>query len=118
MINKSNIINLNSYIRISSIKESFEDSCLFVNSSDDFRNIYDHTNIIFENSQLKNNFFEQLILDNVNHTIINCLSSIEIFENSLYNATGIVIFDNVCCCRNNEILEKVMSYKNKKMLVC
>lgn len=91
---------------------------MYVNERDNFDDVYNHTNVIFENSQLKNNFFEYLILNNIKHTIINCLSSIEIFENSLYNASGIVIFDNVCCCRNNEILEKVMSYKNKKMLVC
>lgn len=103
---------------MSSIKESFEDSCLFVNGDQDFQDIYGHTNVIFENSQLKNNFFEQLILNNINHTIINCLSSIEIFEKALYESNGIVIFDNVCCCRNNEILEKVIDYKKKKMLVC
>ena len=118
MINKSNIINLNSYIRISSIKESFEESCVFVNNDEEFQKLYDCTNIIFETSQLKTEFFEYLILNNINHTIINCLSSTEIFDDLLYNANGLVIFDNVCCCRNNEILEKVIDYKKKKMLVC
>ena len=118
MINLSNIINLNSYIRISSIKEQFEDDCLYVTSDSQLSEVCNHINVIFENSQLKNRFFEHLILENINHTVINCLSSTELFEESLYNSRGIVIFDNVCCCRNNEILEKVISYKNKKMLVC
>lgn len=117
-MNKSNIINLNSYIRISSIKDKFEEKCLYVQSEEDFNNIGEYSNIIFENSQLKNNFFEKLGLGCIQHTIINCLSSIEIFEENLFNARGLVIFDNVCCCRNNEILEQVINYKNKKMLVC
>ena len=118
MFNQNNIINLNSYIRVSSIKESFEDNCLFVTTPDQLREIQEHTNIIFETSQLKTRFFEYLDLQAIDHTIINCLSSLEIFENLLYNAKGIVIFDNICCCRNNDILERVMNYKKKKMLVC
>lgn len=118
MINTSNIINLNSYIRISSIKESFEESCLYVSSEDDLSKINNYNNIIFENSHLKNIFFESLILKDINHTVINCLSSTEIFEDLLYNASGLVIFDNVCCCRNNDILEKVINYKKNKILVC
>ena len=118
MINKDNIINLNSYIRISSIKKQFEESCLYVTSCDQLINVYKYTNVIFENSQIKNEFFEYLNLRDINHTIINCLSSQEIFEDSLYNASGLVIFDNVCCCRNNDILKKVIDYQNKKMLVC
>lgn len=59
-----------------------------------------------------------MMMDNINYTIINCLSSIEIFEDALWNARGIVIFDNVCSCRNNEILQEVINYKKKKMLVC
>lgn len=118
MINKSNIINLNSYIRISSIKEQFEENCLYVTDDDQLKDVYEYTNVIFENSQLKNEFFEYLNLHAIDHTVVNCLSSNEIFEKSLYEARGLVIFDNVCCCRNNEILEKVIGYKNKKMLVC
>lgn len=118
MINKSNIINLNSYIRISSIKEQFEESCLYVTDDDQLRDVCGYVNVIFETSQLKNEFFEYLNLHAIDHTVVNCLSSNEIFEKSLYDARGLVIFDNVCCCRNNEILESVISYKNKKMLVC
>ena len=118
MINKSNIIDLNSYIRISSIKESFEDKCLYVTNEDELTSVFKYSNVIFENSHLKIRFFESLKLKDVNHTIINCLSSIQIFEDSLYNANGLVVFDNVCCCKNNEILEKVISCKKKKMLIC
>lgn len=118
MIDKLNIINLNSYIRISSIKEQFEDSCLYVTESDQIPIVYNHINIIFENYHLKNEFFEYLIMKNINHTVINCMSSLEIFKESLWDARGIVIFDNVCCCKNNDILEEVINYKKKKMLVC
>ncbi len=115
---KSNIINLNSYIRMSSIKESFEDSCLYVTREEELPKVLEHTNVIFENSQLKNEFFESLQLKDLKYTIINCLSSTELFESMLYESDGLVIFDNVCCCRNNEILEQVIGYKKKKMLVC
>lgn len=118
MINKSNIINLNSYIRISSIKEQFEENCLYVTDDNQLKDVCKYTNVIFETSQLKNEFFEYLNLGVIDYTVVNCLSSNEIFEKSLYEARGLVIFDNVCCCRNNEILEKVIGYKNKKMLVC
>lgn len=118
MINKSNIINLNSYIRISSIKEQFEESCLYVTNDNQLGDVCKYTNVIFETSQLKNEFFEYLNLHTIDYTVINCLSSNEIFEKSLYEASGMIIFDNVCCCRNNEILESVIGYKNKKMLVC
>ena len=118
MINKSNIINLNSYIRMSSIQQEFEESCLYVTSDDQLREVPKYKNVIFETSQLKNRFFDHLNLQAIDYTVINCLSSTEIFEDSLYNANGLVVFDNVCCCRNNEILEKVIGYKNKKMLVC
>ncbi len=118
MFNATNIINLNSYIRISSIKESFEDNCLYVTSDEQFSDVNKYKNIIFETSQLKNHFFEYLELKDCEHTVINCLSSQEIFDNNLFNARGLVIFDNVCCCRNNEILEEVINYKKNKMLVC
>lgn len=118
MINKTNIINLNSYIRISSIKESFEDNCLYVTTDDQFKDVNKYINVIFETSQLKNRFFEYLELKDYEYTVINCLSSQEIFDNNLFDARGLVIFDNVCCCRNNKILEKVTDYKQNKMLVC
>lgn len=118
MINLSNIIDLNSYIRISSIKEQFEDNCIYVSNEDEFDNIKNYQNIIFETSQLKMRWFEKLEFNGLNHTIINCLSSVEIFDDALYNCSGVAIFDNVCCCRNNEILEKIMNYKKTKMLVC
>jgi hypothetical protein len=103
---------------MSSIKESFEDSCLYVTSEDHLKDIFKYENVIFETSQLKMSFFDNLKLSCKDHTIINCLSSQEIFEKQLYEATGLVIFDNVCCCRNNDILEKVTGYKENKMLVC
>ena len=120
MINTSNIINLNSYIRISSIKEKFEENCLFINDIDEINdiNVYNCENIIFETSQLKNLFFESLKLKDVPHTVINCLSSTELFDNAVFNSHGITIFDNVCSCRNNEILDEVIKYKNKKIMVC
>ena len=118
MINKSNIINLNSYIRISSIKEKFEENCLYVTGDEQLKDIQKYTNVIFETSQLKNEFYDYLNLRAIDYTVINCLSSNEIFEKTLYDARGLVIFDNVCCCRNNEILERVIDYKNRKMLIC
>ena len=120
MIDRSNIINLNSYIRINFIRESFEKNCMFVGSFEDITNIdvYKDINIIFENTTLKTNFYESLNLKSVNYTVINCLSSVEIFESLLHESKGLVIFDNVCSCRNNEILEKVVSYKGNKLLVC
>ena len=120
MINTQEIIDLNSYIRISTIREDFEHSCLFVNDYDGIQKIdvMLPQNIIFETSNLKNRFFERLQLEDINHTVINCLQSVETFESSMIDAHGMVVFDNVCACRNNEILDMVMSYKNKKMLVC
>ena len=103
---------------MSSIQQQFEDSCLYVMSEEDMKSTDDYTNIIFETSQLKNRFFESLIFRDIKYTIINCLSSQEIFEKSLYNIDGIAIFDNVCACRNNEILKQVIEYKKKKLLVC
>ena len=120
MIDRSNIINLNSYIRLELIRESFEKECLFVTSIDEVANIdvYKNTNIIFENSSLKNNFYEVLNLRDLEYTVVNCMSSIDIFNDLLSEARGIVIFDNVCSCRNNEILEKVVKFNKKKLLVC
>ena len=117
-MNKSNIINLNSYIRISSIQKEFEESCLYVTSRDQLPEVCDYKNIIFETSQLKNSFFDYLNVHATKYTVVNCLSSLEIFEESLFESEGIVIFDNVCCCRNNDILKQVVDYKKDKMLVC
>ena len=103
---------------MSSIQKEFEDSCLYVTSDDQLREVPKYKNVIFETSQLKNRFFDHLNLQAIDYTVVNCLSSIELFEEALYGANGLVVFDNVCCCRNNEILEKVINYKNKKMLVC
>jgi len=118
MFNQSNIIDLNSYIRVSSIKESFEDNCLFVTEPKQLPEVKEYKNVIFETSQLKTRFFEYLELQAIEYTVINCLSSLEIFEGLLYDARGLVIFDNICCCRNNDILERVVNYKKNKMLVC
>ena len=117
-MNKSNIINLNSYIRISSIQQEFEDSCLYVTNIEQLSEVCEYKNIIFETSQLKNSFFEYLNLHTTKYTVVNCLSSLDIFEEQLFDADGLVIFDNVCCCRNNEILKQVIDYKKNKMLVC
>ena len=103
---------------MSSIQQEFEESCLYVTSEDQIKEVCKYKNVIFENSQLKNQFYDHLNLQAIDYTVINCLSSIDIFEEALYNANGLVVFDNVCCCKNNEILEKVVDYKNKKMLVC
>ena len=115
-----NIIDLNSYIRIDMIRQDFQNECLYVSSMDELKNIDVHKckNIIFETSQLKNLFFERLQLKDVNHTVINCLSSNEIFDSLLGQSSGLVIFDNVCGCKNNYILETVMKYNNNKLLVC
>ena len=120
MINTSNIINLNSYIRLERIRESFEKECQFVTSFDEVTNIdvYKATNIIFDNSSLKSNFYEELNLKDVEYTVVNCLASYEIFNNILNESRGIVVFDNVCSCKNNDILESVMKYDKKKILVC
>ena len=98
MINRSNIINLGSYIRINFIRESFEESCLFISSQDEINSIdiYKNTNIIFDNSSLKSNFYESLNLKAIEYTVVNCLSSIDIFNKNLFEARGIVVFNNVC----------------------
>ena len=74
MINRDNIINLNSYIRVSSIKESFEDKCLFVTEPKQLPNVTEYTNVIFETSQLKTRFFEYLELQAIDHTVINSIA--------------------------------------------
>ena len=116
----NNIIDLNSYIRIDMIRKDFQNECIYVSSMEELKgiDIYKCKNIIFETSQLKNLFYEGLQLKDVNHTVINCLSSNEIVNSLLNEATGLVIFDNVCGCKNNYILETVMKYKDKKLLVC
>jgi len=116
----NNIIDLNSYIRISSIRETFEKSCVYVSNFDevDKLDIYNCNNIIFENTHIKNTFFERLNLTDTNYVVINCLSSIDIFKEAMHDPKGIVVFDNVCSCRNNDILEIVTNYKGKKVLVC
>lgn len=116
----NNLINLDSYIRINSIREDFEKDCLYVSSMDEVKNIdiYKCKNVIFETSQLRNLFYEQLQLRDTDHTVINCLASEDIFDSLLNTIKGIAIFDNVCSCKNNDILDKVMNYKGKKLLVC
>lgn len=116
----NNIIDLNSYIRISSIRENFEDDCLYLTEFDEIKNLDLHNcnNIIFENSHLKTAFFDKLNSLDIDYTVVNCLSSIDIFEQLMTNVHGIIIFDNVCSCRNNEILDVVINYKNRKLLVC
>lgn len=118
MINRSNIIDLNSYIRINSIKNEFENDCLYVTEEVDCDKICKYTNVIFETSQLKIKFFESLSARGIEYTVINCLSSIDIFEDTLFEARGLIIFDNVCCCRNNDILKRVIEFKDNKMLMC
>ena len=116
----NNIIDLNSYIRISSIRENFEENCLYIKDFDEIKNLDLHNcnNIIFENSHLKTAFFDKLNLADIDYTVINCLSSVTIFEGLMTNIHGIAVFDNVCSCRSNEILDVVINYKNKKLLVC
>lgn len=116
----SNIINLNSYIRLELIRESFEKECLFITSMDEIKNIdiYKNTNIIFNNTSLKTNFYEHLNLHDLDYTVINCMTSIELFNDMLNDSRGVVIFDNVCRCKNNDILEQIVKYKGNKLLVC
>ena len=116
----NNLIDLNSYIRINSIRESFEAGCIFVSSLEEMRkiDIYNSKNIIFETSQLKNRFYESLILRDIDHTVINCLSSNELFDSMISQAKGIIVFDNVCSCKNNYILEQIEECKERKLLVC
>ena len=120
MIDTKDIIDLNSYIRINTIREDFERTCLFVTTPEEMQrvDVMLSQNIIFETTNLKNRFFERLRLEDIDHTVVNCLQSIESFEERMLEARGMIIFDNVCACHNNDILEKVMQYKNKKMLVC
>jgi len=115
-----NIINLNSYIRIESIKSDFQRDCEYISNESqiDKIDIFKIQNIIFENSQLRFLFYDSLKLKGIEHTVINCLSSDEIFEESMFNARGIIVFDNVCACKNNHILETITNYKNSKLLVC
>ena len=115
-----NIIDLNSYIRIESIKSDFQKDCIYVSdeSQIDKIDVFKSRNIIFENSHLRFLFYDSLKMKGINHTIINCLSSDEIFDESMFDANGIVVFDNVCACKNNHILETVVSYKKSKLLVC
>jgi len=119
-MNFSDIINLDSYIRISMIREDFENDCQYIGSTDDVVNldVFESKNIIFENYQLKNMFYNTLNLKDIKYTVINCLSSLDIFEENLHQAAGIVVFDNVCTCENKDILEQVIKYKKKKLLVC
>lgn len=116
----NNLIDLNSYIRINSIRESFEAGCIFVSSLAEMRKIdvYNSKNIIFETTQLRSQFYESLLLRDIDHTVINCLSSNEMFDSMLNEARGIVVFDNVCKCTNNYILEQIENYKGRKLLVC
>ena len=119
-MNFSDIINLDSYIRISMIREDFKNDCLYIDTTDDIVNVdvFNAKNIIFENYQLKNMFYNTLNLKDIKYTVVNCLSSTEIFEDNLLQASGIVIFDNVCTCENKDILEQVIKYKKNKLLVC
>ena len=81
----NNIIDLNSYIRISSIRENFEENCLYIKDFDEIKNLDLHNcnNIIFENSHLKTAFFDKLNLADIDYTV-----NIYLGDDLVYSQSG------------------------------
>lgn len=73
-------------------------------------------NILFESSVIKERFFSIIDTNRPDITIINCNSNKERFEEAVWNAPGLIIFNNINKCKDSDILNIIEN--NKGILVC
>lgn len=113
-----NFVGLTSYIKNQYIKEKFNSHHIVINNMGDVEYYANKVslgligNFIFENSQLKNAFFSIIKTNMPNITIINCNSSYKRILDTLEEARGLIVYDNVHKCQNIELIN------NNCILVC
>ena len=69
----------------------------------------------FSKSSYKNRFLTTVKMMSNDICIINCDSNPERLKNDLYEAQGVIIFDNVDKCKNSDIFDYII--KNK-IIIC
>lgn len=115
------LLDLNSYIKVDSIKRELKRSCVIVSNIEEADNYVRSVcrgelhNVIFEKSSLKSYCFGK-IANTIDINVINCNSCLERFCENLQIDAKITIFDNVNNCRNIDILEIVLNKKG--ILAC
>lgn len=117
MLNNSNMLTLTQYIKSKTIRERFCENCIFVESMEDAEVYAFHVsngnyyNIIFESSILKDRFFSIIKTNRPDTSIINCNSNYERVSESLWESNGLVIYNNVHICKDDEILNIINDKK-------
>lgn len=117
MFDNSNMLTLTQYIKSKTIRERFCENCIFVESMEDAEAYAFHVsngnyyNIIFESSILKDRFFSIIKTNRPDTSIINCNSNYERVSESLWESNGLVIYNNVHICKDEEILNIINDKK-------
>lgn len=105
------MINIDKYIKNTTIKEVFKENYKLIETFEDIdcfiyniqmnKKLY---NLLFSNHSLKNYMYSKLDEYCIEYNYINCNSSIERFFNDIQN-DGIKIFDNINNCQNEDIIK-------------
>lgn len=103
------MMNLDTFIKNSIIKEQYKSSCIFITEIDECckyadlisQEIIKDANIIFGATYLKNMFFSNIKTCRPDVSIINCNSNTDLFSESLFNSNNFIIFNNVHMCKGD-----------------
>ena len=74
-----------------------------------------YVNIVFRSSSIKDYFIDKLSTMRPDINVINCNCSIDRFYENDLN-TGLLVFNNIKCCKHNELIEEIKKYKG--ILIC
>lgn len=116
------MINLDNFIKIDFIKKSMMKSCRYITNENEVTSyVFDlldghYSNAIFETSNLRRRFFEEINYRDIDVNVVNCDSSLERFCESLNENSPLIIFNNVNRCHDTNILDIVRN--TKSILIC
>lgn len=118
------LIDLNTYIRVDSVRRKLEQSCQVITTEEDANQfalniaLGNKQNAIFSKTTLKHMCFNRICeLCGVKVKVINCLSARDRFDQMLTeDNSSIIVFDNVGKCKNLYILDTVL--EKNEIIVC
>lgn len=111
---------LSKFVKDEFIKNSLFEQGVYVDTIDKVNNlVYEiscgrYVNLIFQNSSLKDYFFDRLYCVRPEMNVINCNCSLDRFNENTFD--GLLLFDNVKKCRYTEIIEQIKTHKG--ILIC
>ena len=112
-----NFTNLTRYIKNSYIKDMFTSSYICVDSMEDAEkwgrnfSLGEYNNLIFKTSYMKEVFFTTITSNRKDITIINCNSNTSKLNELLWNAKGLIIYNNIDRCEDPDVIDII---RNKK----